>query len=411
MQASSVVGYYSFVSQFATIELPKDILLRLSANRNFDDIEDALLYSRLAHERAHFLQNICTTYGLWKTMILRIAGSNAFESMRMYHDTTGLPISPPFSEIIPRGETIPPGSVFFKGAAAKIFSGFTMFVDGPIAADRAIPGTTLPKTSTHPYVGQPTGEQHKLAGTEITEFLARSAEIAFLNGCRDISQSQRDSITPKIWVDWTSQVALRVSDRCFDSRTRQSWAASAAMSELALNADWPVPLLHYVVPVQWEDLHPGWRFVRMCEVIEQRKIPVPQKGKEILEFQLEICNLMKWTPPNEALRNMIIALEQTKHPLSDILPLSKKALQFFENNPQVLPWLGNTELCSLVLGGMNGPIVRGGYMPDALAVLCDVALQLFLANFVVCPLCLDSVHRDGCKMKKLIEDFTRPKEQ
>lgn len=126
-------GRYSFISQFIAINLPKDILYRLYGDKDYDDIEDAILYSRCLHENTHFIQNICTTYGLWKTHILRLAGSLAFLSLLEYrkdHDKVNLP----FESIIPRNVIFDPinDKSFNLAAAALVLLGWVNSIDGPI---------------------------------------------------------------------------------------------------------------------------------------------------------------------------------------------------------------------------------------------------------------------------------------
>jgi hypothetical protein len=70
-------GPYLFVSQFTA--LPPSVRPSAQEHDSYG-ITDAVLYSRFAHEASHYIQNIGSTYGLWKTLVMRVAGRFALEA-------------------------------------------------------------------------------------------------------------------------------------------------------------------------------------------------------------------------------------------------------------------------------------------------------------------------------------------
>jgi len=407
-----VVGHYSFISQFIALDLPDLILDRLIGNTNYDDVEDARLYSRLAHERAHFVQNVSTTYGLWKTSILRLAGGSALHSMLAFRKKTGKPIIPAFSDIVPRGVTFhDPEDPFTIATVAKTFVNWVLSIDGPngVPAEYPhlhLPNVTMPKETTHVHCSTADGIRSVLAGKELIEFQARSAEIRCLGSTNGISQEHRDAILPFIWVDPQSQMPLRVSDRAFDARTTESWIAALALVDIALNAEWPVLGLKYLKPFLWEDLHPGWRFARMCDLIREQKIPVPANEDAVLRFQRDICGSLGWVTPLTALERTVIGFRHSelRDDLKPLLALTSKVIHSLRQNPRLLlPF--DPEVSSVVYPHVYGPVAHNGQPQDWFAATRDAALQIFLHSEVLCPSCLKRVHEADCRIGKTIRSL------
>jgi len=401
-------GHYSFVAQYIVLNMPTSILERLYGNMDYDDLEDAILYSRLAHERTHFLQNIGTAYGLWKSHILRMAGAAALSAMHIHRTVTEQPIPLPFDDAIPRERVFDRDDEesFRRGTIAKVLLNWIKFIDGPhqVPDDHRnahISDVSPPVSTTHVHCQDPRGVQMRLAARELIEFHARSEELLCLRHTNGISAEQRQAITHRIWADVPSQVPLRLSDRFFDVRNTDSWWASIAMTEIALNAEFPILGVKLLKPAVWEDVHPGWRFLKMCELVKKEGIPAPKKN-DLTDFQLCLCDRLGWLPPTEALQSMIAGM-RGHCGIDDILDLAQRVVGYQTAQPRLISAWHLDEDFRALTDNIHGPVERRTYVPNTLACALDAALQLYSAGDVICPICLGESHKKPCGVQMTVE--------
>jgi hypothetical protein len=400
-------GCYSFMSQFISLELPVDVLERLNGRSDYDDLEDALLYSRLAHERQHFIQNVSTTYGMWKTSILRMAGMCAFGCIMLQNKSGGFAIAPPYMDKFPTSDVVLRDckEPVTMAAEAAMFRNWVRLVDGPVAASKKcaamhIDGVTFPEGTTHVHTIDTVGVRGILAANEIIEFQARTAELDCLYHTKGMSSPHRDEIIPTIWSDHPSQSPLRISDRAFDRRDRLSWLASLAMSELALNADWPFLTVGTLQSRRWEDLHPGWRFARLCDYVREMKLTPPDDDPAARQiFKDRLAAALGWASEREALRRAILSLETGPLCRTIFFEVARSASSFLENRPCDLSITSSRDPAfALIIGRYcAGPLSTYSPPKDLEACTLDIALQLLLSDHIVCPYCFRRDHEEGCE--------------
>lgn len=201
-RASAVTGgHYSFVSQFLALNLPEAVLERLQGDQNYDDLEDALLYSRLNHERTHYLQNITTTYGLWNTFVLRTAALCAYHSMASYRRMAG-PIIPPFEDWLPRlGAKVHADleHIAKAGVYGRWIFGWLQLMEDCTKYDARsplFPGVRATNGDTNPHWDDGDRRYPRIGAKELLEFQARSSEVSSLYNTRGITAEHRASILP-----------------------------------------------------------------------------------------------------------------------------------------------------------------------------------------------------------------------
>lgn len=412
MEQSEVLGsggFYSFVSQFVFLNLPKQVVERMRGTEDFDDEDDAKLYSRLSHEISHFFQNVGTTYGMWKTLTLRKAGAFALQSMLAYRKS-GRPIRQPFEDCIPRGILFPmdPDNPFTCGALSKQFLNWVRSIDGPNACPTENPeqnlfGVLLPRGDTHVHVAADSGIRYIMAAKELIEFQARAAQVNCLNSTRGITPSQRDALITQFEGDVQSRLPIFLSNGAFGERTYDSLLACLSIADIALNGEWPLFWVRLLKQWAWEDVHPGWRFERICRLIRERKIRVPNGPEELLAFQRMVCSEFEWPIPAVALQQMVEAFEALGLDLlgyDDLVAGARRALHCVRSAPGVLLpfWFGEQRFRDELRPYCRGPLFDENRAVKVDACLQDLALQLTFGRGYICPRCLNWMDDQECDL-------------
>jgi hypothetical protein len=415
-QPASVVagGHYSFVSQFLTLSLPGAVLERLDGHQDYDDLDDALLYSRLNHERTHYLQNVTTTYGLWKTFALRTAASCAYQSMRAYRKISG-PITPPFEDWLPRyGAKVQAG--LEQAAEAGVYGrwafGWLQLMEDCTKYDPRcplFPGVRAPVGATNPHWEDGDRLFPRTGAKELLEFQARASEVSCLCNTRGITAEHRASIIPTVWADGPSQRALRMCERAFGSKTSESILACYSVIDVALNPCWRCG--SFDEPVPWEEVHPGWRFVTLLDLIRSKGLDVPAIDKRE-EFKSLLCRELGWPTPKRSLESFIAFAEESElwQTCTDVLHLAKLALGSMGNEQTqvdavklLLPY--DFQTFRALAFALRGPLPRGTELINVHAALLDIALQIFMGTEVVCPFCIGYAHQEECLGAALVAEL------
>jgi hypothetical protein len=80
------------------------------------------------------------------------------------------------------------------------------------------------------------------------------------------------------------------------------------MAELSLSGVYPLLHVHSLKKEAWEDVHPAWRYARMCNWIQDNRIAVPNPW-ELDLFIDKICKKFGWSSPIQSLEMTLIGLD------------------------------------------------------------------------------------------------------
>ena len=312
--ATSIGGEYSFISQYMRLHCKPEILERLRGSEDIDDIEDAILYSRFGHEFTHFFQNFTTTYGIFKTLNLRVAGLGIMSGCKALAEE-GIDITLPINDMIPRnGRLSATWEMFLLIAKLQLQVEDFFEHSGLVEPHHRFRSVNQPNGMTSPAITTPkTGTTRLTAGT-LLEFQALSQQIETLDRFDSIRTEFADTLIEDLQQrHQVRQIWLSVND-AFDNTkmTRGKHLLAYEMATLALCPDFPndpiegfrlvgVPDDTEEDKIDWEHVHPGWRFMKLLELIRDLKLSEPTTHADVIEIMFDLCTRLGWSKPSEAL--------------------------------------------------------------------------------------------------------------
>jgi hypothetical protein len=436
LSSHAVGGRYSFVSQTICINLPDNILNRLNGTQDYEDIEDTLLYTRMSHEIEHFRQNVITTYGLWKTLTLRMAA----ESYKRGLDSLAalnVPLVFPLDRMMVRGFN-------YSGAMRNFIIGSHYrapidYLENSFSINDNFPSDFVlnPRNSlnihgtTNPFIGHK-GTPHAITAGMLMEFQAINVQASALMSYRNIPNTHRQQISDILFSQMpfhlpVSAVAIALGRDKFPSQTTLSDFKKIRniahdLCTIALCPDWPADPLYLFTPLKtdplgqsplptepiwWQELHPGWRFMKMKRLIQSIDLTLDDvaASSEVVDL---VCKKLKWETPTRALENFLhFCAHRAPHAnlLQDILPQAGKIRELaaadgspFDRHMATF----RSPLRSLA----RGPNFTGQRVPRSVWEW-DVALQLYLDGEVFCPYCISQNHQMGCPVRESILRYRR----
>jgi hypothetical protein len=417
LNKSNNAGSYSFVSQYMSISLDDNILLRLQGQKDYNDLGDAKLYSILAHESTHYIQNISTTYGLWKTITMRFAGHYALEAVKKYTLEYNKPIQVPLKNNITNNQKIIKKDYQINIAMAHNLMAELSFIDGHIKFPTNYEPQWIhaekPKESTHIGMISTDNISLTMGGNDLLEFYARSVEYKTLYRTNGISENHRNQILPTLERDIQSKIPLKMTDYIFKEKSHDTWMASLAMVEIALNPDWELFGLRNFKKnninkkSSWEELHPSHRFKKLCEILKNNNIK-PPKGN-YLEFQNILCKHAGWKLPTDVLKHAMIEIKNKDNMyfaiIFDLLKIVDDYILIAEKEKSLIHDLMNTKKFHNIMKNKRGPKIIN-YNNNGFYLKEDIALQLLQSDSMICSKCFkDGYHDKGCDMEEFEKMF------
>ena len=191
------LGSYSFIDFDFNLNYPENILNRIAIG-TFDDIEDAHLYATIIHELTHKLQNLASSYGIWKTRNLLLGAFLINHVIK--NELKGIKIRRPIDKFIPRVDDSPDLAKdkiksYEKFWIPKIIFEKIKTVDGPTAPKKEtwniyFRNINTPKGLASPKVKDKTTKIITTFGTkDILDGHARMQELLFIWNAKDISKT------------------------------------------------------------------------------------------------------------------------------------------------------------------------------------------------------------------------------
>ena len=401
-------GHYSFCSQYIAINLPEAILERLAGKQDFDDFEDSLLYSRIHHEFCHYIQNATTSYGLLKTTLLRLAGSSFFEGY-VHFNKSGKPVSPQFDDQVPRKFTDPQSEYwpFVVGHnLIQILDAFENQVEPPRSGYPI--GANRPKGQANPFVNL-NGNKRAITAGILLEFQAYAMQVYALDHM-NIPKEHANFLVSKIHNNTHLRLPWALAAHVFNVEKGSPELHLALYELISIALSPKVNLAPDVIfadgrsdldsgeLVDWEYLHPGWRFQSLMDFIKGNACEVPS-SEDSKRFAVSVAREMGWSSPTTTLKDTLQSACEWPNILDDFDANAETILKFANESDSSFSlqerWLIN-----------GGPRARGPRPKpvDDFTVhvgLLDACVQLQYSNEVFCPLCLSKEHAPGCPIDLL----------
>lgn len=404
-------GHYSFCSQYIAINLEDIIISRLYGNQNFDDFDDTLLYTRIHHETCHYIQNVTTSYGLLKTSLLRIAGLCFFNG---FTNQTGLgrKVPPQFDDLVPRGR-IEPGSEYSPFIMGHLMiqvldalENQSGLVDVPMPI-----GVVRPKGQANPFVSY-NGTMRAITAAMLLEFQAYSIQTYTLDNMSGIPKHHADYLVGKIRENGHIRVPWSLVAHSFgvDKISAEIHLLTYELVTLALSPQVDLTPSFLFAPVKrarrgrgminWEELHPGWRFIRMMELIRDKGLQVPQRD-DVKGFANDVAKLLGWNLPGSTLSRALDTASELPTLLDDFVANRASILRFIDDDQPSFSLQGRW----LTEGGVRCRGPRSD--PDDEFVLqfalYDACVQYQYSKDLFCPICISDRHKNGCPIDFIFE--------
>lgn len=420
-QLVTLNGAYSFIDQYLWLNLPKSILNRLTENIDYNDFFDSLLYAKLGHERAHHLQNISTSYGMWKSLCLRFAGMLLADaiSIRLYKN---LPIHKYLFDSMPRSISSNEEESLQNFAMANQVLGWIKCMEHGHVHGRApilqFPATKFPEGRTNP-MWSPTSKETfpPLTGNHILEFQARVLEIDALFALEGVPDEDKRIISSEIMHSielrlpmMMTRIAFRLPnlDETTGDTKKILRTLCFELCDFALNPPLnfcfledisaATSALSQVQAYTWEEVHLGWRFVRILDFVYTEKIPLPHCA-DVKTFVDDIAAKLQFASrernrylPNNISGRSAIFLKNISGEARQVMS------ELLRNDHPAWP----AYFSMIHSSGCAGPTRRMGRGLDPWS-MGDVAIQIFYSNEIICPECVSALHYTNCPVQEYLK--------
>ncbi|GAM97381.1 hypothetical protein U91I_01007 [alpha proteobacterium U9-1i] len=423
----TVGGRYSFITQYLWLNLPNEIVERLRTKPTFNDDNDTLLYCGFEHELAHFAQNLSTSYGLFKTLTLRSAGTSYWMGIQACL-RDGVHLTFPIDDMLKRGAPLPDEHTFF-GMGRSFIDPIHWFEEQG-AMEFELAHVSKPKTTTTPFVGH-NGTPYPVTTATLLEFQASHAQLHTVRRLPNIPDDVRLESFLKILDQACMRLPLQLLAKAVGVAVDPSNILLLArvtndLVDLALNPIWPHDPLYstarwghdpQTAPAQdkrrapWEDVHPGWRFLSACHAIRDSALSLPADPKGSQPLAVSVAERLGWPTPPDAFAKFI---EQCKSKMPhqwlmfdiisaepDLLRLRRESF----NNP--MDWSFAYLEPATTQAMFRGPLPNHRFWSDFL--MAEVAIQLMHnGSKVWCPLCYSEIHEPECAVANELEKVGIP---
>ncbi len=412
-------GHYSFASQHIVLALPDAVLHRLRGTTDYEDLADTKLYTSFWHEYAHFIQNVTTSYGLWKTLLLRTAGS-AFYTGMLVAEEMGVKLDTPFDDSIRdrlgalSSKDNPLEEAFSIGRSmtnsVNLFDGHKFSTAGVCQHVLSLLGSTAPSLNGE-------GGPLRFTASTLMEYQAYIQQLIGLNSTRGIPDEHREMLGPQIGeYPVFRQPQNLIADaflRKYPSKLELS-LLTYELATLALSPKWPaVELLSSLLwhsreprgpsteATAWEDLHPGWRMFRIAEVIKANKLEFPGPER-MTEFVAHLCERLGWVTPRVARERLIQYMrsgESESLLMADLLNNAQHVDSLMERFAGLS--IDYVDLRPPIRWMVRGPNPTYQNL-NMMVILGELAMQGYYQTRSTCPVCfVPGRHRPECPISKL----------
>ena len=281
MSVVKSVGEYSFLDFSYSIDFSRGEERDHSA---YDEtVRCELLNAVIVHEKTHQIQNISTSYGLWKSKILF---QSALLSSCAIEKNPNVKLNVPFFDYIPRvddcfslsSKRIKEHKIF---QYPKIIFDSVGLVDGPNTTSKeiwelAFKNILFPVQTASPKTIYLQSKIKTTFGTkQLIEGHARLQEIKYLWDYSGLPFETLEKLHQKLVQssDYTSFLSIVdyslgggknvISNDCLK---KFSLTLAIVMTDIALNPY--IPSFHMKEKkVKWEDVNPSWRFLKLQEIV------------------------------------------------------------------------------------------------------------------------------------------------
>lgn len=433
---ANIGGEYSFVSQNMRLYVQEDVLERFRGDTDYDDIEDAILYCRFAHEYTHYFQNFTTTYGLLKTLISRVGGLGVLAALNKLPEHL-------IAEYRPIKEQVPkkplrenkPWQVMLQLPWSMIQT-LNFFEHNHLVEEHHLfPAVNKPQGMTTPAITTPRGIQ-KITAMMLMEYQALMQQVDFADRSATISPDQANAIAknalyrPAI-ININSMICYALGAK---KMSRPIHRLAYELITIALNPllpENPVDgfnwLLNsaaekysfcfkYKTRFVWEDIHPGWRFFRLLEHLKSTQTSPPTDEKSVYSILQNAREHLEWQTPFDCLHNMLKNIEKTSLSFPELTADSQ-----FRTHLIKTVWMANQNSLDACVVAVSDQILRqygrGPLPSNALinpeACLLDEALSVLYSKSHECCVCYQETkdfttgHRKGCPIPELFMEMRR----
>jgi len=399
-------GNYSFITFRLDLDFPNSLLKRMDVGI-FDDIDDARLYATMVHEKTHLLQNLATSYGLWKTSHLLMAGNNVLHiASSLQQEGYGGKLIMPLDELAPRGVPYQEDDLFSHFMIASLPYRRIACVDGPSGLPKKnwiFSNISPPADYTSPRMKDIRSDQICTFGTkDLIEGNARASELAFIKNADDISSDIASQLYKELAFFIPYQSFLGLLDYATQEPTSSTFHLSLILADLALNPMIPIDFGEDLLKITWEEFNPAYRYVLMADAIRENKLKFDNKC-DIKSYQKTLLSIMKWNQQDLCIKTEFAKIEQMG--LDRCFPKYsiRKLLELRQMHGTVL---GNWPL--------NGIFVEEHISKQSLNVewmflnyACQVAFQMYYYKKIKCPLHGVQMMSKECDEKCLLNLFIK----
>lgn len=409
-------GAYSFVSQHMTLGLPDDVIARLQGREDFTDLYDSKLYTSYHHEFQHFVQNLSTSYGVWKTLALRSAGSSFLMGADIA-EKSGIALKVPFDDHVSMRQTnevwkLPEHEQAF-GIGRVIVNGIKFLEGHQVPKNFNFSGIASPVGNTSVFVNAG-GVSTAITAVALLEYQAYTQQLLSLWNTRGIATEHAEFLGSKI----AEYPHFRQPQNLVASAFKEPVTNKAGLTfltyelvTLALSPVFPAPAVFGLVGViddrannrlvPWEHIHPGWRLRTMVDAIREQNMLFPEDcGRQ--SFIEQVCEKLRWPDAASARQILLGQIEgdaASAPIMSDILgcrgEIDRVVGEGEPTHTYIHRILANPTLRKL----LRGPIPTYHDDVHMLPILVEMAMQNYFGTGT-CPLCFRTPHRAECTFRR-----------
>lgn len=410
-------GEYSFISQNMRIHVSPEILQRFSGKQDFDDVDNAILYSRFSHEFTHFWQNFFTTYGMFKTLNSRVAGLTMMAAIEHLQEDE-VDMFFPLDEMIDRHKVDQEKwEIFIAWSKITLQTEDFFERNGLVEDHHKFRSVFRPRVSTSPVYSSPGSGSFSLNAATLLEFQALFQQIETLDRTPSISKQIADPLVSEIHQRYPIRNVWKLICTAFSDPKicRGKHVLAYEMISLALTPEFPSnPVedfrwmgITYREPefdrFYWEEIHPGWRFRSMLKVIKDKHLKVPKSDVEVAETMQIICEALDYMHPFYAIQKLVSNLKETSLSFPELLELSDHL------EPVWAASFSTVRVCQEVMADqkfrsyLHGPVNSKPRINHE-AIIMDYSLQMLNSDHFSCPVCFQEKHKNDCEFTKFAAD-------
>jgi hypothetical protein len=409
-------GTYSFAAQYMTLGLPPEVVARLQGDRSYDDLADSKLYTSYRHEFQHYVQNLTTSYGLWKTLVLRIAGS-LIHAGEDFAREDAIPLHLPYDDHMSRRHgslSDLPRHEFAFGTAKMLVSGIKLLEgDHKVPENQRFEHIAVPRKSTQ-FHSQSDGVSVAMSAATLLEYQAYTQQLIGLWNTGGIAEEHAELLGSRIAQYPAFRQTQNVVAWGFRGNVENRMALNYLTFELAtlaLSPRFPAPALFALmmgrhheedrIELAWEDFHPGWRLQRLAATIRRKKLSFPPVDG-FPAFVEQVREILDW-PDGATARNAILSEYETeglKPFVDDLLACREEVDAVIEQCAGFsADFLDNCLKIQPLRALLRGPNPRYADV-NLSSAGWELALNRYFGGSSVCPVCFSRSHRPDCILKK-----------